>query len=175
MYHALRSKFVLRSYHSRYQILLLHSCDNACNVAHVTKGHWWNICLLALWFRNNCLHCFYYAYRGAAKTLRVCQTFFIKFNVITERVVISVSFCEYCAIGGNNKISASDFMQSVTTKQRTERLTSCNDYITLGPKSRMVVGRLFKIVPCNTGLTSWSRVLLENLTGPQLVKKFLAF
>jgi hypothetical protein len=39
----------------------------------------------------------------------------------------------------------------------------------------MVVGLLSKIVPCNTGLTPWSRVLLENLTGSELVKKFLAF
>jgi hypothetical protein len=130
MYHAVCLKFVLRSYHSRYQILLLHSCDNAWNVAHVTKRNWWNICLLVSWFLNNCVRCFYYAYRGAAKMLRVCRAFFIKFNVLTERVGTAVYFYGYCAIGGNNKISAFDFLHSVTTKQRAQRLTSCNDYIT---------------------------------------------
>jgi hypothetical protein len=39
----------------------------------------------------------------------------------------------------------------------------------------MGVERLSKIVPYITGLTPMSRVLLENLTGSQLVKKFLAF
>jgi hypothetical protein len=35
MYHALCLKFALDLYHSRNQILLLHSSDNALNVAHV--------------------------------------------------------------------------------------------------------------------------------------------
>jgi hypothetical protein len=39
----------------------------------------------------------------------------------------------------------------------------------------MGVGRLSKIVCYIAGLTPINRVLLENVTGSQLVRKFLAF
>ena len=63
------------------------------------------------------------------KRLEFAELFFIKFKVLTEIVVTSVSFYGYWAIRRNNKISASNFLQSVTTKRRTQTLTSCNDYI----------------------------------------------
>jgi len=56
----------------------------------VTKRHWWNICLLVSWFRNNCVRYFHYAYCGASKTLRVCRAFLHKIQSFNRN---SCYFC----------------------------------------------------------------------------------